>query len=47
MRSRILHEKWLEGLTCPILKLDGERSLSELIDVVINAMAEPGEGDNA
>ena len=47
MRSRILHEKWLESLTCPILKLDGERYLSELIDVVINAMAEPGEGDNA
>ena len=46
MRSRVLNEKWLGELTCPVLRLDGESYLPELVDAVIDAMAEPNGAGN-
>jgi adenylate kinase family enzyme len=37
MRSRGLHEDWLARLTCPLLRVDGARSLEELCDEVAAA----------
>jgi adenylate kinase family enzyme len=34
MRSRQLHENWLKTLTCPVIRLDGSRPLSELSEQV-------------
>ena len=42
MRSRALHERWLAGRTCPVLRLDGERPVGELVAAVMGAMMQYG-----
>ncbi len=42
MRSRALHEQWLNGLACPVVRLDGERPVTNLVDEVLQASGEPG-----
>ncbi|SES25623.1 Adenylate kinase [Gracilibacillus ureilyticus] len=36
VRSRVLHEDWMAGLTCPILKIEGDYSVSERVDFVLD-----------
>ena len=31
MRSRALHEKWLDGCSCPVIRVDGIKSVDELV----------------
>lgn len=38
MRSRALHERWLQDLTCPVVRLDGEKPVSLLVDAVLTSM---------
>jgi adenylate kinase family enzyme len=38
-RSRELHEGWLAGLECPLVRLDGTRPIKELCEEVSGAMA--------
>jgi adenylate kinase family enzyme len=35
VRSRALHEQWLTGLTCPVIRLDGERPVAELVHAAL------------
>ncbi len=35
MRSRALHEEWLGALSCPVLRLEGTRPVTELVDAVL------------
>ena len=32
MRSRALHEEWIQTLTCPVVRLDGSRPLADLLE---------------
>jgi adenylate kinase family enzyme len=34
-RSRLRHEKWLAGLSVPVLRLDGARPTAELVEAVL------------
>lgn len=36
-RSRRRHEAWIPTLTCPVLRLDGQQPLSELVERVVAA----------
>jgi adenylate kinase family enzyme len=38
MRSRALHERWLAGLVCPVLRLDGERPPHDLVETVLGEL---------
>jgi len=38
MRSRALHEQWLGGLSCPIVRLDGEQPVAESVDAVLRVI---------
>ena len=38
MRSRWLHEQWLSTLSCPIVRLEGEQSTAEQIEVLMVAL---------
>lgn len=42
MRSRALHERWLQDLTCPVIRLDGEKPVELLVDAVVTSMGGPG-----
>jgi adenylate kinase family enzyme len=35
MRSRALHEKWLNGCLCPVIRVDGTKSVDELVEQVM------------
>jgi hypothetical protein len=37
-RNLLVHEAWLAGLPCPVLRLDGSRPLSELVVEVCGAL---------
>ncbi|HOK43964.1 MAG TPA: hypothetical protein PLD49_09900 [Thermoclostridium caenicola] len=34
IRSRLLHEKWLASLTCPVLRIEGDTTVEERIKAV-------------
>jgi adenylate kinase family enzyme len=36
-RNRPLHERWLSERKCPVLRLDGRRRISDLVDAIANA----------
>ena len=40
MRSRACHDTWEQGLSCPILRLDGTQPLDELVAAVRRAIGE-------
>jgi len=42
MRSRALHEQWLQGLTCPVIRLDGEKPVTLLVDTVLTSIGVQG-----
>ncbi|MDX1776621.1 MAG: hypothetical protein R3297_08560, partial [Desulfobulbales bacterium] len=43
MQSRKQHERWLSGLTCQIIRLEGDRVPAENITAVLHAMGtDPG-----
>jgi len=35
-RSRVLHEHWMSGLSCPILIIEGDHSVKERVGMVID-----------
>jgi adenylate kinase family enzyme len=37
VRSKILHEAWIEKLTCRIVRADGALPIAELVDVVMKS----------
>src|SRR4051812_16942112 len=39
MRSRQLHEQWLQALPCPILRLEDEGSVAEHVEAVMRRLA--------
>lgn len=39
-RSRVMHDAWLERLPCPVLRLDGGRELSALVDEVAERLSQ-------
>lgn len=45
-RNRTRHEAWLVGLACPVLRLDGTRTIAELVAAVVAARdrSDPGSG---
>ncbi|MEN2766913.1 AAA family ATPase [Ornithinibacillus xuwenensis] len=36
VRSKSLHEHWLADLSCPILKIEGDYSVNERVDIVLD-----------
>lgn len=40
-RSRSRHEAWLAGLTCPVLRLDGEQPTAALVEAVASRLPVP------
>lgn len=38
VRSRMLHEKWMDGIGCPILRLEDDISVKERMEIVINSI---------
>ncbi|WP_135554839.1 AAA family ATPase [Paenibacillus cymbidii] len=36
VRSKTLHEHWMSGLSCPILRIEGDYSLKERVDIVLD-----------
>jgi len=35
MRSRALHEKWLDGCSCPVIRVDGTKQVEELVEQIM------------
>lgn len=38
VRSRLLHERWLEALSCPVLRVGGDEPLDRLVGRVCHAL---------
>jgi len=38
IRSKSLHEQWMLDLTCPILKIEGDTSIQERVDIILEFM---------
>ncbi len=36
VRSKALHEDWIAALSCPILKIEGDHSVNERVDIVLD-----------
>jgi len=36
VRSKALHEYWMSDLSCPILRIEGEQSVQERVDIVLD-----------
>lgn len=36
VRSKILHEHWMVDLTCPVLKIEGDYSVKERVNIVLD-----------
>ncbi len=36
VRSKTLHEHWMDDLTCPILRIEGDYTVSERVDMVLD-----------
>lgn len=39
VRSRTLHQYWMADLTCPVLKIDGDYSDNERVDMVLDYLS--------
>ena len=35
VRSKVLHEAWMANLSCPVLKIEGDYSVNERVDIVL------------
>ncbi|MNZ51652.1 hypothetical protein D3C78_694730 [compost metagenome] len=35
VRSKALHEQWMSDLICPILRIEGNNSVSERVNIVL------------
>ncbi|MFZ5353126.1 MAG: AAA family ATPase [Bacillota bacterium] len=42
MRSKALHEQWLSKLPCPVLRIEGDKSIEERLGIVLEAMNNKG-----
>ncbi|PRY48911.1 adenylate kinase family enzyme [Knoellia remsis] len=42
-RSRAMHERWLAGLDCPVLRLDSGQPVNELVEAVLTSEPSPGQ----
>lgn len=38
MRSKTLHDIWLSNLTCPVLRIEGDNTVEEHMDIVIRKL---------
>jgi hypothetical protein len=36
IRSKVLHEEWLSSLKCPVVRLEGDLSVQERVECVVN-----------
>ena len=42
VRSKVLHEKWMSELNCPILRLKGDFSVNGRVDMVMDYISKNG-----
>lgn len=35
VRSKVLHERWMSNLTCPILRIEGNHTISERVNIIL------------
>ena len=40
IRSKKLHEHWMSDLSCPILRIEGDHSIEERVNIVLNYLKE-------
>lgn len=38
MRSKALHDIWLSGLPCPVLRIEGDKTVEERVNIVLSAL---------
>lgn len=43
VRSKILHEHWMEDLNCPILKIEGDFSVQERVEIILDYLKSNGQ----
>lgn len=39
VRSKVLQEQWMSDLSCPVLRIEGDYSIGERVDIVLNFLA--------
>lgn len=42
VRSKTLHEHWMSDLSCPVLKIEGDYSVNERVDIVLDYLNSNG-----
>lgn len=45
VRSKVLHEHWMKEIACPILRIDGDCSVQERVNIVLNYLKRVIEND--
>ena len=40
IRNKRTHEEWMQKLACPILKIEGEKSVAEIMKIIKEKIAE-------
>ncbi len=43
VRSKILHEHWMEDLNCPIVKIEGDYSVLERVKIILDYLKSNGQ----
>lgn len=46
VRSKVLHEEWMSALKCPIVRIEGDLSVRERVEVVLNYIKSSESGGN-
>ncbi|MNU07774.1 hypothetical protein D3C72_2535190 [compost metagenome] len=44
VRSKVLHEEWMCALKCPILRIEGDLTVQERVEVVLNDLKSKESG---
>ncbi|GIP41233.1 hypothetical protein J31TS4_45130 [Paenibacillus sp. J31TS4] len=45
VRSRALHEAWLAGLTCPVVRIEGDTTVEQRVEAVLAASGREAAGE--
>lgn len=43
VRSKILHEHWMEDLTCPVLRIEGNYTVQERVEFTLDYLRSNGQ----
>lgn len=43
VRSKVLHEHWMEDLTCPVLRIEGNYTVQERVEITLDYLRSNGQ----